>query len=61
MQDVIARAWVNYATNGNPSQPGLEWRPYDPATGTGVMIFDETSRFAPLDDQQLERLMAPAR
>jgi para-nitrobenzyl esterase len=61
MQDVIARAWVNYATNGNPSQPGLEWRPFDPATGTGTMIFDENSRFAPLDDQQLERLMAPAR
>jgi para-nitrobenzyl esterase len=57
VQDTVARAWVNFATTGNPSQPGLEWAPFDPATGTGTMIFDVNSRFAPLDDQRLLQLM----
>jgi len=59
LQDVIATAWVNFAKTGNPSQPGLEWKPFDPATKTGTMIFDANSRFAPLDDKNLETLMAP--
>jgi para-nitrobenzyl esterase len=57
MQDVMAQAWVNFARTGNPSQPGLQWRPFDPATKTGTMIFDKTSRFAPLDDANLRSLM----
>ncbi|AEF84061.1 para-nitroBenzyl esterase (pnb carboxy-esterase)(intracellular esterase b) (pnbce) [Treponema primitia ZAS-2] len=58
VQDVIAQAWINFAATGNPSQPGLEWKPFDPATKTGTMIFDVNSRFAPHDDQKLEQLMA---
>jgi para-nitrobenzyl esterase len=58
VQNAIARAWVNFATNGNPSQPGLEWKPFDPDTKTGTMIFDTNSRFAPLDDQKLQQLIA---
>jgi para-nitrobenzyl esterase len=58
MQDVIATAWINFAKTGNPSQPGLEWKPFDPATKTGTMIFDVNSRFALLDDRNLETLMA---
>jgi para-nitrobenzyl esterase len=39
LQDKISRAWINFAHTGNPSQPGLEWKPYakeDPQT----MVFD---------------------
>ena len=42
LQDKISRAWVNFARTGNPSQPGLEWKPYtqaDPQT----MVFDTVS------------------
>ena len=42
LQDKISRAWINFAHAGNPSQPGLEWKPYaetDPQT----MVFDTTS------------------
>jgi para-nitrobenzyl esterase len=59
MQDVVANAWLNYARTGNPSQPGLEWKPFDPGTETGTMVFDVNSRFVPLDDKNLEQLMAP--
>ncbi|GHU26617.1 carboxylic ester hydrolase [Spirochaetia bacterium] len=61
MQNLVAQAWINYATNGNPSQPGLEWKPFDPVTKTGTLIFSNNgqSRFAPLDDKNLEQLMAP--
>ena len=30
LQDKVSQAWVNFAKTGNPSQPGLEWRPYTP-------------------------------
>jgi len=39
LQDKVSRAWVNFARTGNPSQPGLDWKPYaqaDPQT----MVFD---------------------
>jgi para-nitrobenzyl esterase len=42
LQDKVSRAWVNFALTGNPSQPGLEWKPYakdDPQT----MVFDVVS------------------
>ncbi|AEF85072.1 para-nitroBenzyl esterase (pnb carboxy-esterase)(intracellular esterase b) (pnbce) [Treponema primitia ZAS-2] len=58
MQDVMAQAWINFARTGNPSQPGLEWKPFDPATKTGTLVFDTNSRFAPLDDQNLRQIMA---
>lgn len=55
LQDKVSRAWINFARTGNPSQPGLEWKPYaqaDPQT----MVFDIVSenrnlhydKFAPL-------------
>jgi para-nitrobenzyl esterase len=59
MQDMVANAWLNYARTGNPSQPGLEWKPFDPVTETGTMVFDVNSRFIPMDDKNLEQLMAP--
>jgi para-nitrobenzyl esterase len=39
LQDKVSRAWINFARTGNPSQPGLEWKPFanaDPQT----MVFD---------------------
>jgi para-nitrobenzyl esterase len=42
LQDKVSRAWINFARTGNPSQPGLEWKPYskeDPQT----MVFDTIS------------------
>lgn len=58
MQDVAARAWVNFAYTGNPSQTGLEWKPYTEA-GQGTMVFDEQSEFRTLDDKVLIGLMTP--
>jgi len=42
LQDKVSRAWINFARTGNPSQPGLEWKPFakdDPQT----MRFDTIS------------------
>ena len=39
LQEKMSSAWVNFARTGNPSQPGLDWKPYaqgDPQT----MVFD---------------------
>ncbi len=57
MQDVVARAWVNFAYTGNPSQTGLEWKPWTEA-GQGTMVFDAISVFRTLDDQVMVGLMA---
>ena len=35
----MATAWSNFAKTGNPSQPGLEWKPADPEYGQ-TMVFD---------------------
>lgn len=56
VQDTVARAWVNFATTGNPSQSGLVWEPYTEA-GQGAMVFDAQSRFQKLDDQVMVGLM----
>ena len=39
----MSQAWINFARTGNPSQPGLAWAPYDPAT-VATMVFDTHSR-----------------
>ncbi len=39
----MSQAWINFARTGNPSQPGLSWPPYDPAT-VPTMVFDTHSR-----------------
>jgi para-nitrobenzyl esterase len=54
VQDTVAAAWINFARNGSP---GGDWKPFDPNTKTGTMIFDTNSRFAALDDANLRRLM----
>ncbi|MDR1874260.1 MAG: carboxylesterase family protein [Synergistaceae bacterium] len=56
LQDVVATAWLNFARTGNPSQPGLEWKPYTDA-GKETMIFDATSELRSFDDAKLRELM----
>ncbi|MDR1379350.1 MAG: carboxylesterase family protein [Synergistaceae bacterium] len=56
LQDVIATAWLNFAKTGNPSQEGLEWKPYT-AEGKETMIFDATSELRSFDDSKLFELM----
>jgi para-nitrobenzyl esterase len=35
----MATAWANFAHSGNPSQPGLPWKPFSPEHGE-TMVFD---------------------
>jgi para-nitrobenzyl esterase len=60
LQDKVAGAWVNFAKTGNPSQPGLAWKPYT-KTDPQAMVFDNTSASVPLTDDKLVSLLpAPA-
>ena len=55
----MSQAWVNFARTGNPSQPGLEWKPYtkdDPQ----AMVFDTISESVALRDDKLVSLLPPA-
>lgn len=52
LQDKVSQAWVNFARSGNPSQPGLAWKPYTVA-GREAMVFDEVSECRSLNDDQL--------
>jgi para-nitrobenzyl esterase len=60
LQDKVAQAWVNFARTGNPSQRGLEWKPYT-AADPQAMVFDTTSESVALRDDKLVSLLpAPA-
>jgi len=60
LQDKVAQAWVNFARTGNPSQPGLEWKPYTTADPQ-AMVFDTVSQSVGLRDDKLVSLLpAPA-
>ncbi len=45
LQDKVSQAWVNFARTGNPSQPGLPWKPYT-VEGKETMVFDTISEVA---------------
>jgi len=58
LQDKVSQAWINFARTGNPSQPGLEWKPYtkdDPQ----AMVFDTLSESVALRDDKLVSLLPP--
>ena len=57
VQDTVARAWVNFAYTGNPSQTGLEWKPYT-ESGQGHDGVRHESEFRTLDDRVMVALMA---
>jgi para-nitrobenzyl esterase len=56
LQDKVSRAWLNFARTGNPSQPGLEFRPYT-AQDPQAMVFDTVSECRALRDDKLASLM----
>jgi para-nitrobenzyl esterase len=60
LQDKVAQAWVNFARTGNPSQPGLDWKPFTKESPQ-AMVFDTVSQSVPLADDKLVALLpAPA-
>jgi para-nitrobenzyl esterase len=60
LQDKVAQAWLNFARTGNPSQPGLEWKPFTKESPQ-AMVFDTVSQSVPLADDKLVSLLpAPA-
>ena len=56
LQDKVSQAWVNFARTGNPSQPGLAWKPYTLA-GRETMVFDTVSELRPVNDDKLLSLL----
>jgi len=57
LQDKVSRAWINFARTGNPSQPGLEWKPFtqsDPQS----MLFDTLSENRNLHYEKFASLLA---
>ena len=55
MQDIIATSWINFAKTGNPSQEGLEWKPYT-IEEPNVMRLDLESSCGVLGDERLLEL-----
>ncbi len=58
LQDKVATAWLNFAKTGNPSQPGLEFKPYTPQDPQ-TMVFDSVSECRAYNDDKLMSLMPP--
>jgi para-nitrobenzyl esterase len=58
LEDKVAGAWVRFAKTGNPSQPGLEWRPYTP-DNPQAMVFDTVSESRALHDDKLVSMLPP--
>jgi para-nitrobenzyl esterase len=56
LQDKVSQAWVNFARSGNPSQPGLAWKPWT-AAGHETMVFDTVSELRSLNDDRLLSLL----
>jgi len=59
LQDIVCRAWTNFAKTGDPSQDGLEWEPIT-AEGGATMIFDEESEVRYFHDKELMTLISQA-
>jgi para-nitrobenzyl esterase len=59
LQDKVSQAWINFARTGNPSQPGLEWKPYT-KENPQAMVFDTVSQSVPLKDDKLVSLLPAA-
>jgi para-nitrobenzyl esterase len=59
LQDKVSQAWLNFARTGNPSQPGLEFKPYT-VQAPQTMVFDTVSECRALGDDKLVSLMPPA-
>jgi para-nitrobenzyl esterase len=56
LQDKVSQAWINFARSGNPSQPGLVWKPFT-VKEQQAMVFDTVSESRPLQDDKLVSLL----
>lgn len=52
----MATAWANFARTGNPSQPGLQWEPFEPTRGR-TMVFDNNCRMADDPEGEVRRIL----
>lgn len=52
----MATAWANFARTGNPSQPGLAWKPSDP-TRNQTMVWDNTCRMVDDPEGELRKIL----
>ncbi len=52
----MATAWANFASTGNPSQPGLTWEPTDPDTNK-TMVWDNDCRMVNDPDAEARKLI----
>jgi para-nitrobenzyl esterase len=57
LQDKVSGAWLAFAKTGNPSQSGLEWKPFAPDTQT--MVFDTVSECRNIHAAELIALLPP--
>ena len=56
LSDAVSTAWSNFAWTGDPSQEGLEWKPFSSENGE-TMIFDVESGCRPFHDKDLMDLL----
>jgi para-nitrobenzyl esterase len=52
----MSTAWANFARTGNPSQPGLDWKPSDPTNGQ-TMVFDNKCRMENDPDGDVRKIL----
>jgi len=52
----MATAWANFARKGDPSQPGLKWEPFEPASGR-TMVFDNNCRMTDDPEGEIRKLL----
>jgi len=52
----MATAWANFARTGNPSQPGLQWTPFEPVR-CPTMIFDNKCRMVNDPEGEVRKIL----
>jgi para-nitrobenzyl esterase len=58
LQDKVSGAWLAFAKNGNPSQSGLDWKPFSSAEPQ-TMVFDTVSECRNIHLHELVELLPP--
>ena len=53
----MATAWANFAKTGNPSQPGLTWKPSDPDRNQ-TMVWDNESRMVDDPEGEIRKILS---
>jgi para-nitrobenzyl esterase len=56
LQDKVSTAWLNFAKTGNPTQPGLDWKPFSP-DDMQTMVFDTVSECRNIHAAELVALL----